>query len=212
MSMTRLIGLHGFTQNGAQLRSHMDELLVQLPTHIAPVFADAPHVCSQQSVERLYAMTGGTRLPPPHLCWWDASDDGRVYHGWEASCERLRDLASTGERVGVLGFSQGAMVAAAIAALADRGDFPPIAFAILIAGRVPRAEVFQSAFERPLRIPSLHLWGEQDAFARAQSPALAECFEAQGRERVLWHGPHVVPTRGPGAEAVRDFITRHASA
>jgi pimeloyl-ACP methyl ester carboxylesterase len=207
---TTLLALHGFTQNGSQFRSHLEPLAKRLPMDITLVCPDAPNVCSEGGVERLYGLTGALRLPPPHLCWWDASDDGRIYRGWETSLERLRELAKNAGPIGVLGFSQGAGVAAALAALAGAGEFPEIAFVILVAGRVPRADVLQPWFASPLRIPSLHVWGEQDAFAEALSPLLVECFEPGVREQVRWPGPHILPTRGPAADAILTFIGRHA--
>jgi dihydrofolate reductase len=154
-------------------------------------------------------MLGGA-TPAPHLAWWDSTDDGRLYRGWEDSLELLRRLAERDSPVGLLGFSQGAIVAAALTALAESGAFPALRFAVLVAGRKPRAELLQPLFTRPLLTPSLHVWGERDAFGQTESAKLVTHFDASRREVASWPGPHLVPTHGPGADAIVDFIVRHA--
>ena len=52
------------------------------------------------------ADVGARAAPPPYLSWWNATDDGRVYRGWDESRAQLAALAAQGP-FGVLGFSQG---------------------------------------------------------------------------------------------------------
>jgi pimeloyl-ACP methyl ester carboxylesterase len=207
--MVTLIALHGFTQNGEQLRTHLRPLLARLPAQVRVEAPDAPHACSEAGRERLQRMLGGPSLPPPHLCWWDATDDGRIYRGWETSLERLRTLTDGGGAFGLLGFSQGAIVTAALAALAAHGEFPAPRFAVLVAGRKPRADLFQPLFDRPFATPSLHVWGERDLLGISESVKLVEAFDANRREVATWPGPHLVPTHGPAAEAMLRFIAQH---
>src|SRR5579871_6388225 len=100
--------------------------------HIAPVSAafssdltvlvpPAPHACSVASVDRFYAGTGLTRLPPPYLTWWDATDDGGEYRGWERTRDLLTALIEQHAPAGILGFSQGALVGSVLAAMASKG-------------------------------------------------------------------------------------------
>ena len=74
-----------------------------------------------------------------------------------------------------------------------------------------RAEQLQPLFAGPLGTPSLHVWGERDAFAMSESPKLLSEFDAAGREVARWPGPHVVPTHGPAADAIVRFVLAHAS-
>jgi predicted esterase len=208
--MITLIALHGFTQNGQQLRTHLSPLLARLPAQLQVEVPNAPHTCSEAGRERLQRMLGGPSLPPPHLSWWDSTDDGRVYRGWEESLAGLRALAEGYDAVGLLGFSQGAIAAAALAALAEHGAFPALRFAVLVAGRKPRAELFQPLFDRPLTTPSLHVWGERDVFGNIEFAKLVAEFEPSRREVANWPGPHLVPTHGPGADAIVSFIAKHA--
>jgi pimeloyl-ACP methyl ester carboxylesterase len=207
---TTLVCLHGFTQNGTRLRARVDALARQLSPQVEAVYPDAPHACSQAGVDRLYAGSGIPLQPPPYLCWWDASDDGHIYRGWETTRDRMRELCTGHNRLLVLGFSQGAMLAAALAGLSAAGDFPAIAGVVLVAGGIPRSKLLRPLFETPIRVPSLHVWGERDVMARAGSPALVEAFAADKRELAIWPGPHAVPTRGPAANAIVQFLQRDA--
>jgi pimeloyl-ACP methyl ester carboxylesterase len=208
---TTLLALHGFTLNGAIMRQGLGALAERLEQHVDLVCLDAPHTCTPEAVDRLYARWDSPRLPPPHLCWFDASDDGLVYYGWEETLALLREFLTERAPVGVLGFSQGAMLAATLAALSSRGEFPPLAFAIPIGGSLPRAPALRSAFEEVVQVPSLHLWGERDRLTGPYSPALAQHFEPSVREIVTWPGGHSIPTRGEAADRLVEFVARHSA-
>jgi len=207
---TTLLAFHGYTLNGTAMSKQLAELAGALASHVDIVCPDAPHTCDPASVDRLYASWGAPRSSAPHLGWWDATEDGAVYRGWEETRDAAREWTSRFSSVGVLGFSQGAMLVAALAALSGSEQFPPIRFAIMIGGRKPRAEALQSLFERTIRVPSLHVWGDADRLTGSDAPALVEHFDPTTREVFRWAGPHAIPTRGPAAAAIVDFVRRHA--
>jgi hypothetical protein len=191
--------------NGAVMRGHLGELTARIPAGYEVVYASAPHVCPEESVQRLYAGWGTERLPGPYLRWWDATDDGREYRGWEASRAYVQGLLERHPDAGILGFSQGAILSAAVAALSAAGALPRVAFAILVAGRTPRADVLVPFFQGPVSVPSLHVWGEADPLALG-SAELVERFAPEAREVVKWPGSHRVPARGPAADALVRFL------
>lgn len=200
----RLLALHGQSLNGAYMRrelAHLEKLGVEL------VCPDAPNVCPDGAVERLYAVWDSPRQPPPYRAWWDASDDGRVYRGWEATRDLLAPILDIAP-LGIIGFSQGAILATALAAMSQHGQLPPIDYVILVAGRPPRAEVFAPFLIDPIRIRSLHVWGENDQLVGDTSRELVERFDAGNRQVVAWPGAHAIPTQGPAAEAIEQFIAR----
>jgi predicted esterase len=205
-----LLSLHGFTMNGPSLRRHLGELEPRLSKHVDLVFPNAPHTASEASVLALLQRMGGTRSAPPQLEWWNASDDGRVYQGWEATRESLRTEVLRHPAAGLLGFSQGAAVAAAVAALACRGAFPPLSFVVLVAGFAPRSAELLPLLDEPLTIPSLHIWGQDDAFAK-HGPGLASKFSSLTRRIVTWKGGHSVPASGDAADAIVEFVRNHAA-
>jgi len=204
--MTSLVALHGYTQNGASIRAALAPIQARLP-ELTLICPDGPHTCSPDSVARLHA--NGREPPPPHRSWWDASDDGRVYRGWDSTREQLGNALATSGATGVLGFSQGAMLASIVAALCARGELATIRFVILIAGRAPRADVMQPFFAQPITLPSLHVWGQRDHFTAPASEALVQRFDPATREVAVWPGAHVIPARGTAADAIVDFIHRH---
>jgi pimeloyl-ACP methyl ester carboxylesterase len=208
--MTSLVVLHGYTMNGDTMRAHMAGLAARFPGGLRVIYASAPHACSEASVERFYGGSSLTRLAAPHLMWWDATDDGREYRGWEETRDHLRALFQQHSPAGVLGFSQGGILAAALAASSMDGQFPAPRFAILIAGRTPRATVFEPLFARAIAVPSLHVWGERDGMAEG-SRGLVDHFQESTRQVVTWPGPHRVPVEGPAADAIADFVQRYTS-
>jgi pimeloyl-ACP methyl ester carboxylesterase len=208
---TTLLALHGFTLNGAVMRTALEGIADQLSRHVDIVCLDAPCSCKPDSVERLYSASRLERQPPPHRCWWDASDDGLTYHGWDQSLALLKASIEQRPRVALLGFSQGAIAAATAAALSSLGQLPPLQFVVLVAGSLPRAPELLSAFERPVSLPSLHVWGGGDKLTGSRAPLLADRFELAQREVITWPGPHVVPTRGEAARGIVDFVARRCT-
>jgi predicted esterase len=196
------------------LAGQLAQVAARLPRDVELLYPDAPHACAAHSVERLAAIYKIAPPPPPHLCWWDASEDGAEYRGWENTRQTLQSLCEERTqrgRVGVLGFSQGAIVATALAALQQHGQFPRLDFVILIAGMVPRARVFARLLLQPLELPSLHIWGQRDAGAAHARPQLLAAFSERTRQLVDWPGPHAAPQTGPAADAIVDWVTRAAA-
>lgn len=208
---TTVLALHGFTQNGSHMREMMAPLLERLPADVTVECPTAATPCAQSSVERMHAMFGGARHEPPYRCWFDASDDGREYRGFDQTQRQLAALIEArGGSVGLLGFSQGAICASALAALSVHGRFPKLDFAILVAGRAPRSDEVAPLLATPIALPSLHVWGERDPISKGYSQRLVELFEAGSRQLVTWPGPHVLPTRGVAADAIVSFIAARA--
>ncbi len=175
------------------------------------IYPDAPNTASEASVAGLASAMGGVRPKPPNLQWWNASDDGRTYHGWSTTLDALAREASRHADVALFGFSQGAAVAAALAAASSRGLFPRLSFVVLIAGFTPRADDVTPLFSEPVRVPSVHVWGTSDPFAR-QSPQLVERFDAATRRVLTWPGRHIVPSNSAADALVEHIRDRVADA
>jgi len=201
-----LLAFHGYSLNAEQMAESLRPLERALAPELRVVCLNAPHVCSAESVDRLYAAFGGARQPPPHLSWWDASDDGREYRGWPETRALVREAIEHYAPVSLLGFSQGAILAAAIAGLSGIGELPAVHSVVLIAGRTPRALGLAHVFSAPVRVPSLHVCGERDERTLPLARELAERFELASRESVIWPGGHVLPNRGPAFDAIVRFL------
>jgi len=201
-----LLALHGFSQNAEVLQESLSALERELGADIKIVCLNAPHVCSEDSVERLYRALPGKRLPGPHLCWWDASDDGLTYAGLDESLAIVDEALLHYEPAALLGFSQGAIFAATVAGLAQRAEARMPSKVVLIAGRVPRAARVQHAFAEPIAMPSLHIWGERDPLVADFGQALADRFAVEQRRISVWPGGHRIPQGGPAFEELVQFL------
>lgn len=210
MALT-LIGLHGFTLNGGIMRATLEPLATRFPKSVTLECPDGPNTCSDASVARMQQLFAGNGTTPPHRCWFDASDDGRDYRGFDiAKAELTRLIESRAEPVGLIGFSQGGIATAALAALSGHGRFPKLAFVVLVAGRTPRSDEVAPLLATPIAIPSLHVWGTRDYLSAPHAEALVDRFDATTRRTVAWRGPHAIPTRGEAADVIVDFIAEHA--
>ncbi len=205
-----LLAFHGFTMNGEVLQDALGPLAAALSPKVRLVCLNAPHACSEATVTRMYARPDMDRLPPPYLSWWNATDDGLEYRGWEETFDVVRDALERYAPASILGFSQGAILAAAVSALSQRGELPHVHGAVLIAGRLPRAARLQPAFMDPIDVPSLHVWGTRDAVTGPFCQELADHFLAAKRDIAIWDGAHTIPTRGAPYDAMLRFVQEHA--
>ena len=172
-----------------------------LEPHVRVVCLNAPHVRSD-------AGSAGSASSAPRLSWWNASDDGLEYRGWEETYEVVREALDRYAPASILGFSQGAILAAAVAALSRTGEMPPIHCAVLVAGRTPRAARLQAALMDPIAVPSLHVWGDRDTVTGPYCRELADHFVAP--EIAIWQAGHVIPTQGEPYDAIVRFVLEHA--
>jgi predicted esterase len=205
-----LLAFHGFTMNGEQMRAALGPIVAALEPTVRVVCLNAPLACSEESVQRVYSGFGLAPLPPPHLSWWNASDDGLDYRGWDDTREVVREALERYAPASILGFSQGAILAAAVAALSRSKQLPPVHSAVLVAGRKPRDARLQAAFMDPITLPSLHVWGERDTVTGQYCQALVDQFSLPEREIATWPGGHMIPTRGPAYDAIVRFVLARA--
>src|SRR5258708_2496388 len=116
-----LLAFHGFTMNAELMHDALGPLVAALAPKVQVVCLNAPHACSAATVER---MSRGPFKPlsAPHLSWWNASEDGLEYRGWDDTRDLVREALDRYAPASILGFSQGAILAAAVAALAQSGE------------------------------------------------------------------------------------------
>jgi predicted esterase len=205
-----LLAFHGFTMNGELMRDALGPLVAALQPSVRVVCLTAPQACSEATIERMYRGSRLKPLPPPHRSWWNASDDGLDYRGWEETRDVVGDALDRYAPASILGFSQGAILAAAVAALSQSGELPHVHSAVLVAGRKPRDARLQAAFMDPITLPSLHVWGERDTVTGQYCQELADLFSPTERQIARWPGGHLIPTRGPAYEAMVRFVLEHA--
>jgi len=189
MQRHRVLCLHGYHGSAETLRGQLSPLASSLDAVADFVCVDAP------------ALADGD------FGWWHATEDaaGVRYRGFTKSREALTAYcAEHGPFDGVLGFSQGAALAALLVAL-DRTT----RFAMIIGGfasRDPRhAAVFEAA--GAIDVPSLHIIGRADAIVSPRaSHQLASRFRAP---TIAEHdGGHVIAATDTVRTAALAFLTR----
>jgi predicted esterase len=203
-----LLALHGFTMNAEVMQRALGPLVHALEPRVKVICLNAPHVLAEASPAE--AAPENQRPLRPRLCWWNASDDGLDYRGLDESLDLVREALDRYAPASLLGFSQGAIFATIIAALAEHAELPPVHSAVLVAGRTPRAARLQAALLDPIKLPSLHVWGDADTVTGPYCQELADHFASEPREVVRFQGGHTIPTRGPAADAIVRFVLAHA--
>jgi pimeloyl-ACP methyl ester carboxylesterase len=157
--------------------------------------------------------------------WWtypagQRSFTASSYSGAEESIALVERELVRGKYDGLLGFSQGAMLAAIVAARSALGEGPPIKCAVMCSAAVPKPyeallhrlrdapAVGQDGTGRVL-LPTLHCLCKQDPMnPAALGEEVAGCFAPSAE--VLWHGDgHAVPSPGKGGlEDVAAWLDR----
>ena len=206
------------THQHPQLRTN------QLRKHLADLadftFVDAPHLlpwyykpqpgCDPPppggAPRRAWLHTPEQVLGTPGNAQWQAAPQGldatqhtRQTEGWDACWTLLRAALVAGNYDGLLGFSQGAGIAASVVAMLQHTPLPGIhlRFVILCSGYVPTAPALAPLLgpgAPPLTLPSLHVVGGQDTEVAANaSHVLFACFAPDSRQMVVHEQGHLMP-------------------
>ncbi|TCD66755.1 hypothetical protein EIP91_000996 [Steccherinum ochraceum] len=149
--------------------------------------------------------------------WWKADPERKQTIGIEASIALLRDVLQKDRYEGVFGFSQGASMAALLAALLERphsrpeflvngeAPHPPLKFCVAVAGFRPKGTVGDAVFDTPFVTPTLHVLGRTDVIVvEERSKTLLDVSE---NKRVEWHdGGHFVPSKANWRTFFREYL------
>lgn len=107
----RILVLHGFRQNARIISRALKKLTTSLRPHgVHFHFAESSQsykVGFNPDGGDIVAHAGWSEAGPHQKVWWNATDDGKLYRGWEASVKALEALwKREGGFDGVIGFSQ----------------------------------------------------------------------------------------------------------
>ncbi|XP_077596415.1 esterase OVCA2 [Stigmatopora nigra] len=212
MAPLRVLCLHGYRQDGASFREKTGALRKLLKKEVDFVYMDAPHAIEQG--QESHGDGGGYRRG-----WWFSDPAARTFdagrpceesRGLDESVAALREAARRHAPLdGVLGFSQGAAMAAVLCALRESGAEPDLTFrfAILVAGFRSLCARHLGFYSAPLETPSLHVIGLGDGVIPADvSHHLLGVFRDP---HLLTHpGRHFVPATAAHRQSYRDFLER----
>lgn len=196
----KLLCLHGFMGCAEVFRSRTGALRSKALKGLKCdfEFVDAPHLAS---LTYIAVADGASHQSPAQRAWFNPAEDDLAvrpvdstsWSGWQSSLDHLkRVVEASDEWVGVLGFSQGAAVAALLVAL-----YPAkFRFCVLISGFTPQDDSVGSLYagQGSIHVPSLHVMGTSDPFVSiARAELLASKFH---NPKVLVHEEgHVMPPK-----------------
>ncbi|KAK9231511.1 hypothetical protein WN943_021747 [Citrus x changshan-huyou] len=206
----RILCLHGFRTSGEILKKQIGRWPESILRKLDLDFLDAPFpALGKSDVEAFFN--------PPYYEWYQRNEDCTQYINFEQSIAYIEDYMVThGPFDGLLGFSQGAFIAAASPGMQAEGvaftKVPKIKFVILIAGakflgfKFGQPKLAVNAFSSPVQCPSLHIIGEND-FLKEQGMALLESFVDPV---VIYHSKgHTIPRIDErGQETMLSFIQK----
>ncbi|KAA8645688.1 hypothetical protein EYZ11_005255 [Aspergillus tanneri] len=245
----KLLMLHGYTQSGnlfhAKSRALIKHITKSFPLHeVSTVYPTAPLRLNPADIPGYEPpQEGGDSNAVAEASdaygWFRRNNtaDPPLYMGLEDGLDAVaKVLRDDGPFDGVIGFSQGAAMAAMVASLLELGRkeafakfaqdddrvfsfptsfdglaHPPFRFALCYSGfRSPGAR-YRGFYENPaLRTPVLHVLGSLDAVVEeARSRLLIEACEGDPEKegKVVWHpGGHFLPSQRPFLDAAVRFI------
>ncbi|PVH94008.1 citrinin biosynthesis oxidoreductase CtnB [Periconia macrospinosa] len=217
LHLPRILCLHGGGTNSSIFRAQCRIIRRHLEHSFRLVFPDAPYLSKPgPDVTSVYADWG------PFRSWMKPQTD---------ALRKDDEVGATGEWVGLLGFSQGAKLAASLllreqyeielynlsyqSRLAD-SRLPKFRFAVLLAGRGPLVTLdpnFHDFYgseeevqEPVLRMPTVHVHGLQDEGLVFHRDLRDRCCVEKSTMTVEWDGDHRVPIKTPDVAAVTQAL------
>uniref|UniRef100_A0A2P2QL57 UPF0483 protein CBG03338-like n=1 Tax=Rhizophora mucronata TaxID=61149 RepID=A0A2P2QL57_RHIMU len=204
----RILCLHGFRTSGAILRKLMGRWPETVLGKLDLEFLDGPFPAHGKSDAEGF-------FDPPYYEWYQSSQDFEEYRNFEECMAYIEKyMFNHGPFDGLLGFSQGALISAAVPGMQAQGmaftRVPKVKFLILISGakfggyKFGQPKLAANAFSSPINCLSLHFIGEKD-FMKAGSMDLVGSFVDPF---VIYHPKgHTVPrVDGEAIETMLHFI------
>lgn len=229
----RILCLHGFRQNASSFKGRTASFVKKLKNIAEFVYIDAPHQLRFIYQEKNTDDVSCTQPKPQcnrKFAWfidpdsdvdtngdagtnWEASGtrfDPRQYErqtgGFEKSYVYLKEfVAKEGPFDGVLGFSQGAAMAACVVLKGEMG----FRFVVLCSGYFGNLRECEGGL---VKCPSLHIYGSDHGKDRQigfdESRRLALMFDEGCAVTVEHDCGHIIPTRSPYIDTIKDFLQR----
>jgi len=224
--------LHGYSQNGSMFSKRLGALRREAKD-IEFVFIDAPHVLQPidlinaharnpalsfdvQPTEEVTEQEQDSTLTP--RAWWRPNPERTKGIGLEESLAVVRDVLKTRRFIGVMGFSQGAALAAIVAALLEKPEaYPPflvdgkaphqpMQFCIAVSGFKLTDPICDPLFAPSYLTPTLHVIGKNDVVVIEERSR--KLIEVSANKRVEEHeGGHFVPSNGSWRKFLVDFMS-----
>lgn len=242
----KVLMLHGYTQNGqlfhAKTRVLEKHLQKAFPS-ISLSYPTGPIPLKATDVPGFDPTTAADPDDVEAYGWWRRSDtsDPPEYMGFNTGLETIsKVLASEGPFDGVIGFSQGAALAAMTASLLegnsrkqgfkdsqakssfaiaypssfDSLSHPPLKFCVSYSGFIAPGDRYRAFYENPLiTTPVCHFIGSLDSVVEEKrtQTLIDACGGADKTQMVVHPGGHFVPTGKQYLDMLVSFIKKATS-
>ncbi|KAG8064747.1 hypothetical protein GUJ93_ZPchr0004g38932 [Zizania palustris] len=171
----RFLCLHGFRTSGAIMRKQVvGKWPADITARLDLVFADAPFPAEGKSdVEGIF--------DPPYYEWFQFEKDFTEYRNFDKCLNYIEELMiKEGPFDGLMGFSQGSILSAALPGLQEQGlaltKVPKIKYLIIIGGaKFLSPTVAEKAYANKIKCPSVHFLGDND-FLKTYGEKLVESY------------------------------------
>ncbi|CAI9786700.1 unnamed protein product [Fraxinus pennsylvanica] len=202
----RFLCLHGFRTSGEILKK---QLVTKWPESVLEkldlVYVDAPFPCKGKSeVEGIF--------DPPYYEWFQFNKEFTEYENFDECLTYIEEcMLKHGPFDGLLGFSQGAILSAALPGLQANEvalkNVPKLnAFIIIGGAKFRNQSVAEKAYSSPNECPSVHFLGETD-FLKQYGVELLDSFA----QPLVIHHPkgHTIPRFDEdGLKSMLSFLER----
>ncbi|KAG2043829.1 serine hydrolase FSH [Suillus americanus] len=224
---TKVLMLHGHSQNASIFSKRLGALRKSMGKDIEMVFVDGPIVLlpvdfdGASSLAALGASEANTTSSDPSTtprAWWKSNPERTIAHGLEDSILLLRDILQRDRYDGVFGFSQGAAMAALLAALLERphsyspflidgeAPHPPFKFCVAVSGFKAPGYLSAETFGTSYSTPTLHVLGRNDVIViEERSKGLLDL--SQNKRLEEHDGGHFVPSKANWRGFFRNYLT-----
>ncbi|KAJ1875093.1 Ovarian cancer-associated protein 2 [Coemansia sp. RSA 486] len=204
----RVLCLHGYTQTGQKFRDRLGPFRRGLKNQLDLVFMTAPHMATNvfSNSEEPQEKEGES------MAWWNQSDDAeKVEKEIMQSVQEIENtLVREGPFHGIMGFSQGAGMAAIMAALAERNkvNVGSFGFALFFAGFYPgQLRMFDEMVrEAKVKVPSLHVVGDNDLVVSSERGVELATRAFDGAQVKRHPGGHFVPCNAEWRKIYQAFL------
>lgn len=219
----KILAFHGYASNAFILHRRLGSVR-RACRHVAEVHSIngpllvQPISRSLDALEDENEVIEDTPIEEQPRAWWRSTDEGcyrDIDQTWTVLSE---EMAKLNHIDGVIGFSQGACLAALIAAAFEAPsllpkfniprDHPPLKFAVAFSGfrsRDPDHQPLFKDFEGGIRTPVLSILGRADQIVDENKSMTL--VRACRNTRIEWHpGGHVIPSQANWRNFLRDFI------
>jgi len=171
----KVLCLHGFRTSGSFLKKQISKWHPSIFEKFDMVFPDGTFPAGGKSdIEGIF--------PPPYFEWFQFNKEFTEYTNLDECIAYLCDyMVKNGPFDGLLGFSQGATLAALLIGYQAQckvlNDHPPIQFMVSVSGSKFRDPgICDVAYKAPIKAKSVHFIGEKD-WLKVPSEELATAFD-----------------------------------